>query len=169
LYCQKEQKINPYQGRESSVYPPFPVKEKGKVIMKSLSKCFLGYGLLVSVSLVSSVLIMHIGATFFTFGLIPVIIAALAGGFFSGCIVNIFMRDKNSLHINTWHIPLVGTITASLPVIFIVCALNLHDELPNHSFVNKLLGQYHEKTSPLHDIIPQNYFSTKFYFRTSWR
>jgi hypothetical protein len=137
--------------------------------MESLSKRFLGYSLLVSASLVSSALIMHIGATSSTFGLIPVIIAALSGGFFSGCIVNSIIRDKNSSHLIPWHIPLIGAIMASLPVVFIVCTFSLHDEFPNHSFFKKLLGKYHEKTSPLHDIIPQNYLSTEFYFRASLR
>ncbi|WP_339137490.1 MAG: hypothetical protein WGN25_05440 [Candidatus Electrothrix sp. GW3-4] len=120
--------------------------------MNFLPKRFLGYGLLVSASLVSSALIMHIGVTSSSFGLIPVIIAALAGGFSSGCIVNniIILRDKNSPHHSSWHLPLAGTITASLPIVFIVCAFNLHDEFPSHSFLNKLLGQYHDQMSPLH-------------------
>ncbi|MGB5685190.1 MAG: hypothetical protein WBM35_05230 [Candidatus Electrothrix sp.] len=118
--------------------------------MKCSSKRFLGYGLLISTSLVNSALIMHIGVTSFTFDFILIIIAALAGGFFSGCMVSSIIRDKSSPPRTLWHIPLAGTITASLPVIFIVCTFNLHDEFPSHSFINKLLGQYHDRISPLH-------------------
>ncbi|MCW5202651.1 hypothetical protein VT98_10395 [Candidatus Electrothrix communis] len=118
--------------------------------MKFTSKQILSIGLLFSVSLASSALIMHLGLTSSAFGLIPVIIAALAGGFLSGCMVNSIIGDKNSPHPISWHILLAGTITASLPVVFIVCTFNLHDEFPSHSFLNKLLGQYHDRISPLH-------------------
>ncbi|MCI5137276.1 MAG: hypothetical protein D3922_02405, partial [Candidatus Electrothrix sp. AR1] len=106
---------------------------------------------LVSTSFVSSALIMHFGLTSSAFGLIPVTISALTGGFLSGYLISRTVYDRNSSRHFSWYIPLAGTITALVPVIFVVCAFNMHDEFPKHSFLNKLLGQYHDKISPLHE------------------
>ena len=108
-------------------------------------------GLLVTTSLSSSTLIMHFGLISSVFGLITIIIAALAGGFFSGFLVSRVVCNKKSPWQFSWQIPLAGGITALVPIIFIVCAFNMHDEFPDNSFCNKMLGQYHDKISPLHE------------------
>jgi hypothetical protein len=118
--------------------------------MKFSSQEMSSIGLLVPISLISSALIMHLGLTSSAFGLISVIIAALAGGFLSGCLVSRIIRGKGSLLHPSWHIPLAGIMTALLAVIFFVCAMNMHDEFPRHSFLNKLFGHYHDNISPLH-------------------
>lgn len=120
-------------------------------MMKFSVKEIVGAGLLVSASLSSSAMMMHFGLMSYRFDLIFLIIAALASGFFSGCFVSwIVCRNKSSWY-SIWHIPLAGTMTALLPIIFIVCGMNIHDMLPEDSWWNELLGKYHDKISPLHN------------------
>lgn len=118
--------------------------------MNSLTKNILEIGILVLFSLTISTLIIHFGLTYSGFGLLPVIIAAQAGGFLSSCLISRVYRKEPSSHAS-WHILLTGTVTAFFPILFIVCAMSLHDELPPDSFLNKLLERYDDKISPLHE------------------
>jgi len=118
--------------------------------MNSVTKHLLEICLLVFVSLTVSALIIHFGLTYSGLGLLPVIIAAQVGGFLSSCLISRIYRKESSAHAS-WHILLTGTITAFFPVLFIVCAMSLHDELPRDSCLNKLLERYDNKISPLHE------------------
>ena len=120
-------------------------------IMKLSLKEIVGAVLLVSASLSSSTLIMHFGLMYSSFGLVFLIIAALAGGFFSSCLVSRIVCGKKSSLYSAWHIPLAGTMTAFLPVVFIVCGLNIYDAFPEDSWLNELLWEYHDRISPLHE------------------
>jgi hypothetical protein len=123
---------------------------RGTDIMKRSAQQLIKTGLLISTSLISSALILHFGLIASEIGLLPLIIAALAGGFLCGCLINRITEKKNRPYHTSWLGPLTGTIAALVPVIFIVCTVNLHNEFPNDSFFNKILGQYHDKISPLH-------------------
>lgn len=118
--------------------------------MKVLTKQVIDIGLLVLTSLTTSTLIMHFGLISSRFSLPPIIIAALTGGFLSSCLVSCFCRKEFSLHAS-WHMLLTGTMTAFIPILFIVCAMSLHDALPQDSCLNKLLERYDDKISPLHE------------------
>ena len=118
--------------------------------MNSAKKQAVYIALLMLVSFTVSALIMHFGLIFSRFGLFPVIIAALAGGFLSSYGVSRICVKNFSLH-SSWHMLLTGTMTAFIPVIFIVCAMTLHDALPQDSCLNKLLERYDDKISPLHE------------------
>lgn len=103
-------------------YTEPPVRRRfpgGHYVMKFSSQEMSSIGLLVPISLISSALIMHLGLTSSAFGLLSVIIAALAGGFLSGCLVSRIIRGKGSLLHPSWHIPLAGIMTALLAVIFL--------------------------------------------------
>lgn len=118
--------------------------------MNSATKHLLEICLLVLVSLTVSALIIHFGLTYSGFGLLPVIIAAQTGGFLSSCLISRIYRKDASSHAS-WQMLLLGTMTAFFPVLFIVCAMSLHDELPHDSCLNKLLERYDNRISPLHE------------------
>ena len=127
-------------------------RDSGREIndMKVLTKQVIDIGLLILASLTTSTLVMHFGLISSRFSLPLIIIAALAGGFLSSCFISCLCRKEFSLH-TSWHMILTGTMTAFFPVLFIVCAMSLHDALPQESCLNKLLERYDDKISPLHE------------------
>ncbi|XOF32159.1 MAG: hypothetical protein ACL93V_08850 [Candidatus Electrothrix sp. YB6] len=118
--------------------------------MKSSVKRLFGCCLVVPAGSLSSVAILHVGIMFSSIDLVPLIIAALAGGFFVGCFIRHIVRDRKAPYQASWYFPLAGAVSALLPMMFIVCTLSLHDEFPRHSFLNELFDRYHDRLSPLH-------------------
>jgi hypothetical protein len=134
-----------------SVDSVIPALLRNTDIMKRAVQRLVRISLLISTSLISSGLVLHFGLTASEIGFIPLIIAALTGGFLCGCIINrIIKGNRNTMHRASWLVPLAGTMTALVPVVFIVCTLSLHDEFPKNSFLNKTLSKYHDRISPLH-------------------
>ncbi len=131
-----------------------PVLLRGTDIIKLAVQHLVRISLLISTSLISSVLILHFGLIAYEIGLFPLSIAALASGFLCGYLINRVTGNKSRPHRSSWLSPLAGTMTALVPVIFIVCTVGLHNEFPNDSFFNKILGQYHDRISPLHKLTP---------------
>ncbi|MCI5148437.1 MAG: hypothetical protein D3916_03410 [Candidatus Electrothrix sp. MAN1_4] len=119
--------------------------------MKRSVKKIVGACLLVLASLSSSAMIMHFGLMSSRLDLVFLIIAGLASGFITSCLVSLIVyRNTSSWH-SAWHILLTGTMTALLPIIFIVLGLNVHDMFPEGSWLNELLSKYHDRISPLHE------------------